>query len=480
MKQTFRQATNPASKRGSSFQGATRLADLVYGPWAIGREQLTELQAIYETHLRGDKIDLQAVEARLGRPLANEQRSYELVSGVAVLPIEGVMAPKANLFMRISGGSSTQMIASQVSAAAEDSGVRSILLVIDSPGGSVLGTPELGQAIRDAAGVKPVVAICDGVIASAAYWAGSSANAVYITGPTVMAGSIGVVATHVDSSVADAKTGLKKTEITAGKYKRVDSGLEPLSEEGRAAMQEKVDYLYSLFVNVVAENRGVDVEAVLEHMADGRVFIGQQAIDAGLVDGVSSVDALIEQMATNPAAFSARRKAVVKAAGTPRQSKGAGDAQTDLPSSTTETGDPMTGETKPTITRASLETDHPTLFAALRTEFAAVGATAERDRIVGVRKQALPGHEALVEQLAMDGKTTPAEAAMAVNEAQRAATASAAAAHRADAPAIVKPGAAPEDKPGKTKAEMTAEAEKYAAENKVSFVEAFKKLGFKA
>ncbi len=87
------------------------LSDIVTGPWAILPETLLELQGIYATHLRGEKIDVRAVEARLGRPLASEQQRYELLDGgVAVLRAAGVMAPKANLFMQISGGISTQML----------------------------------------------------------------------------------------------------------------------------------------------------------------------------------------------------------------------------------------------------------------------------------------------------------------------------------------------------------------------------------
>ena len=76
------------------------LIDLLTGPWAIAPDKLLELQAIYATHFRGDKIDLPALEARLGRPLAHEQQDYRIEpGGVAVLSLSGVMAPKANLFV---------------------------------------------------------------------------------------------------------------------------------------------------------------------------------------------------------------------------------------------------------------------------------------------------------------------------------------------------------------------------------------------
>lgn len=480
MKQTFelRSTTpNPAAERGSSFQGPMRLADLVYGPWAILPEQLLEMQAIYETHLRGEKIDIKAIEARLGRPLANEPRGYEVINGVAVLSVQGAISPKANLMTQVSGGASAQLLTRQMLDAGKDNAVRSVLLCVDSPGGSVLGTPEFAQAVRQVADAKPVVTHSDGTIASALYWVGSAANAVYISGPTVQVGSIGVVATHRDTSAAEARMGVKTTEITAGKYKRIASASEPLSAEGRASLQAQVDYLYELFVDAVAAHRGCNVDTVLEHMADGRVFIGQQAIDAGLVDGVSTLDALIEQMATNPASYATRRQALVKPAGKGKP-KGAGAAQQQATSHPTAEGAhmPPTDQETP-LTREALERDHAALFATLRSEFSAAGAVQERERIKAVREQTMPGHEALIESMAMDGKTTPAEAAMAVNAAQRHALGAAARAHADDAPNAATHSAAAEDS-AKPKSQQVNEAKAYATEHRVSFVEALKQLGY--
>lgn len=477
-------APNPATVRGSSLSGGPmRLAELVYGPWAMLPEHLLELQAIYETHLRGDKIDIKAVEARLGRPLANEPRGYEVVNGVAVLPVQGAIAPKANLMTQVSGGASAQLLAREMLAAGADHGVRSVILAVDSPGGSVLGTPELAAAVRQVAAVKPVVTHCDGMLASAAYWVGSAANAVHISGPTVLVGSIGVVATHRDTSAAEARMGVTTTEITAGKYKRIASASQPLSAEGRASLQAQVDYLYELFVDAVSAQRGASVDVVLEHMADGRVFTGQQAIDAGLVDGVSTLDALIEAMATNPAAYAARRQAAVKATGsgrrTARPTASAGAALAS-PVPTPPSGAVMAeADQTNTLTREALERDHPALFAQLATEFTAAGAAAELGRVQAVRAAALPGHEALVEQLAADGSTSGAQAALQVLAAERGARSAAAAAHAADAPPAA-PGAlgGGSDGAAKSKTQMAAEAQAYAAEHGCDFMAAFKKLGF--
>jgi len=270
-----------------------KLIDVLNSPWAIMPEKLLEIRAIYATHLRGDKIDIAAIEARIGRPLKNERAPYAMEGSTAIVNIEGVLAKKANMFMDISGGTSMQMIESDFKAAMSDPEVKAIVLSIDSPGGTVDGTESLANLIYNARGSKPIVAIADGTMASAAYWIGSAADKIYAADNSTKVGSIGVVATHEDYSQAEHAAGVKITEITAGKYKRIASSHEPLSQDGRASIQSMVDHIYSNFVETVARNRSVGVAKVSDEMADGRIFLGQQAVKAGLVDGVSTMAAQV-------------------------------------------------------------------------------------------------------------------------------------------------------------------------------------------
>lgn len=383
-----------------------KILDVLTAPWAIQPAKLQEIQAIYATHLRGDKIDVGAVEARLGRPLVNEQRRFEVIDGVAVLPVVGVIAKRANLFMEISGGVSTELVARDLRDAMADASVHSIILSIDSPGGTVDGTATLANLVKDAREQKPVVTLASGVMASAAYWIGSAATKAYIADRTTVVGSIGVVATHTDVSGAEAQQGKKTTEIYAGAYKRIASQFAPLTDAGRTSIQEEVDYFYSIFVGAVAENRGVSEEKVLKDMADGRVFIGQQAIDAGLVDGVSTVEALIAQLNQDRASGQA--------------STSAGAAQKP---STTSQGTTMTPE--------EFAAAHPEAVNAFRAE----GAAAERTRIQAVEGQLIPGHEALINTLKFDGKSSAGDAAIAVNAAEKTLRTTQAANNESDAPA---------------------------------------------
>ena len=405
-----------------------RLVDLVCAPWAITPLMYQEVLGIYNRHVRGEKIDLDGLSASLGRPLKNEPKGYEVRDGVAVLPIEGVLSKRMNLLSSISGGTSTSYAAAEFARAMEDPQVKAVVLAIDSPGGAVDGTQEFANTVASYRGTKPIVAFTDGMMASAAYWIGSAADARYISGDTTQVGSIGVVATHTDVSGAETARGVKTTEITAGKFKRIASQYGPLTQEGRAYMQEQVDAVYSAFVGDVARNLGVDVETVLDKMAEGRLFIGRAAMEAGLVDGVSTLDAIINALAEGETFGSETGQAAVSAA--QNQTSEAGAAST---TATSHKENSMDIET--------LKAEHPDVFKAVHDAGFEAGSAAQLERIKGVYAQTLPGHEALIQTLAFDGKTTGPEAAAAIVAAERKSRQASLDAQREDAPAPVKPQA---------------------------------------
>lgn len=391
-----------------------RLIDIITSPWAIMPEKLVELRGIYETHLKGEKIDIKAVEARVGRPLDNNPQGYEVVDGVAVIPIDGVIAKRMNLFSQISGGVSTDLLARDFKAALNDPSVKAIVLVIDSPGGTVDGTVDIARLVYESRGVKPIVAYTDGLMASAAYWIGSAADKVYIGNDATLVGSIGVVATHQDISKAEELAGVKTTEVYAGKYKRIVTQYAPLSEAGQAYLQDRVDYLYSVFVSAVADNRGVSVETVLKSMADGKVFSGRQALEAGLVDGVSTLDALIAGM---------------KSGGVPG-SKATKKVEVFM-------AEEKTQETA--LTAALIAENHPDVFRAIQEQ----GAKTERERIQGVFSLFRTGREKLVTEFMFDGKSTKADASVAILDADDAKKETYLKALKDDASAIKVPHAEP-------------------------------------
>lgn len=273
--------------------------DALTEPWLIVPAKLAEIIEVYDHHLRREIIkyeDFWAIKNEISGPDEN-QEPYVIENGVALMPLEGIIAKRMNLFTKFSGGTSIQLFERDFKKALADPAVQSIFLLVDSPGGSVDGVQELANLIFESRGKKPIIAHTDGMMASAAYWIGSGAEQIFISGDTTQVGSIGVVAAHVDISKAEEKMGVKTTEIVAGKYKRIASRYEPLTEEGKTTIQEAVDHIYSIFVSDIARNRKVSEEKALS-MADGKVFMGRQAINAGLVDGVFTLSGLIDLFGT--------------------------------------------------------------------------------------------------------------------------------------------------------------------------------------
>lgn len=396
-----------------------RIIDVLTSPWAIEPDRLEEITGIYSTHLRGEKIDLAALEARMGQPLANPEQGYEIRDGVAVIPIEGVISKKMNLFSKISGGASTQLIGRDFAEAIEDTDVHAIILHADTPGGSVDGTAELARAIFDARGTKPIYTLADGLMASAGVWIGTAADRVFVASETTMVGSVGVVTQHVDHSEREKKAGIKVTEVYSGKYKRIASTHAPLSEEGRQSIQEKLDYFYSLFVDAVAKHRAASPEDVVDRMADGRMFVGQQAIDAGLVDGVATLDQLIEMLNSDEVHPALSSQTKVSTTIVSEESEADIDVDTEIAELMSRGAEnPETTHQEIEMNLSELKKKHPELYQEAIADAAAEarvdGATAERDRIKSVQDQSMPGHEPLIANLMFDGETTGPEAAVAI------------------------------------------------------------------
>ena len=231
------------------------------------------------------ETDIEAVAAKLGRPLDNA-RSVEMRDGIAIIPVTGTIVRYSSIFTNICGGVSTEMLARDLTTALEDDMVHTILLNIDSPGGEASGIAELSEMIVQAREKKKVIAYVDDMAASAGYWIASSAD--YIAASkTAMVGSIGVVFTLRE------KTG-KGIEIVSNisPLKRPDVS----TEEGRSQIQKWADKLGDIFVASVAENRAISSDVVLEKFGQGDLLIGLEALEAGMVDEITTFEALVENL----------------------------------------------------------------------------------------------------------------------------------------------------------------------------------------
>lgn len=256
-------------------------------PWAITERAMQTMLMIYE---RDRTEQLEAMAAKLGRPLANTDHRVEMRGRTAILGVEGPMFRKANLLTEISGATSTELLARDFNTALEDPNVDNIVLKINSPGGQADGVGELAAMIYRARDRKPVVSYIADVGASGAYWLAAATSRIVMY-ETAVAGSIGVVATAYDNTEQLAKAGVKKYEIVSSQSprKRLDLG----TDEGRSGMQEMVDDMAAVFVARVAEYRGASADRVVSEFGKGFVLPAPRAVAAGMADEVGTFEGLL-------------------------------------------------------------------------------------------------------------------------------------------------------------------------------------------
>lgn len=263
-------------------------------PWAILPAKLAVIADLLRFRAEGGRLTADEIGARIGA--AAERPNPARAGAVAVIPVYGTIVQRANMFTEMSGGTSTERLSGMFAEAMSDPSVGSIVLRIDSPGGGVYGVAELADQILKARGRKQIVAVADSMAASAAYWIASAADEIVVT-PGGEVGSIGVFAAHEDISRFVDAEGVTVSLISAGKYKVEGNPFEPLSEEARTAMQNRVNDYYSLFVRAVAKGRGVSVDDVRGGFGEGRVVGAQQAVKLGMADRVDTYDATVARLA---------------------------------------------------------------------------------------------------------------------------------------------------------------------------------------
>jgi signal peptide peptidase SppA len=264
-----------------------KILDVINKSWAIVPSVHEQIINVYKSHiLRGEKLDFKALQPKK----EFNEKNFELLGNKAIVPVTGPITKGFSFFSFFFRGSSTKTIKAGIIEALDDSSVEEIILNIDSPGGTVDGTFELADFIYESRGQKPIIAFSDGMIASAAYLIAASTDKILITGKTNEIGSIGVIATHIDYSEQNKKWGESVTEVVSGKYKNIYSPEKPLSDLGLKTLQDEVDYIFSIFATDVATRRNMPVEEIVNQEA--RIYIGQQASDAGLVDGITTFDEL--------------------------------------------------------------------------------------------------------------------------------------------------------------------------------------------
>ena len=212
---------------------------------------------------------------------------------VAVIPVFGVLGKHLSQFEMMCGGASVDAIGAQLSAAANNAEISKIILAFHSPGGMVMGIPELASKIDQVSTIKPVLAFADGLCCSAALWLASVCTAFYVT-PSSAIGSVGCYSLLLDYSDKLAKDGVKVNAIVDGEFKMAGASFKPLADGERAMFQASVDKIGSDFRSALTEHRAIDAADM-----QGQVFTGIEATAKGFTDGLVQDLAECIEMARN-------------------------------------------------------------------------------------------------------------------------------------------------------------------------------------
>ncbi len=302
----------PASER--RYERVTRY--VAGAAWAMHPSTLAAVVAVIGERRSGHRPTREEIRARIGG--GRERRSEGVQEGsVALIRIVGPIAPKAEMVDDVSSPATTSIEGFQgrFREALADPDVSSIVLDVDSPGGSVDLVPEMSAEILAARGTKPIVAVANTWAASAAYWLASAADELIVT-PSGEVGSVGVYSVHQDLSALMAQKGIKHTFVAAGEFKVEGNPFEPLSKEARTEMQGKVDAFYRMFVAAVATQRGVSEQTVEETFGQGRMVMATEAVARGMADAVGTLDATVARLSSQSPApstavvISGRRRVV--------------------------------------------------------------------------------------------------------------------------------------------------------------------------
>ncbi|MFM8541554.1 MAG: signal peptide peptidase SppA [Nitrospira sp.] len=172
----------------------------------------------------------------------------------------------------------------------DSSSIKAIVLRIDSPGGGVVPSQEIHDAVQRVRTKqnKTVVASMGTVAASGGYYIAAAADRI-VANPGTLTGSIGVIMEMVNLEGLLHKVGVEGVVIKSGRYKDVGSPFRKMNPEERRILQSVMDDVHEQFIEAVAEGRSLGVKDV-RPLADGRIFTGRQAVDAKLVDELGDLD----------------------------------------------------------------------------------------------------------------------------------------------------------------------------------------------
>jgi signal peptide peptidase SppA len=279
-------------------------------PWAVTKSMRPIIAGILAHRIAGGDPDPAAIQAAL----VNRKNLPQPAKGtVAIIPLYGVLAPRMNLLSDYSGGTTFEALTQQLHAAVASADIKTVVFDVDSPGGNVAGATEFAREVLKARTQKPIIAVAQYLMGSAAYWVMACATEI-VAAPSAKVGASEVYALYDDISAALEKEGIKRTLISAGKFKPVGVDGGPLSEADQAHIKALCETFYGYQVADIAKGRGVKESAVRNGFGEGRVVAADEALALGMIDKIGTLaETLARVMTPAPADISALTNSTAKA-----------------------------------------------------------------------------------------------------------------------------------------------------------------------
>ena len=334
---------------------------ILVDPWLIREESMAALKSILSVD------DISAVQAVEGNGY-QDRDNVSVRGNVGILNVKGYIFRNDNWLVRFGYGVSIESLAKDFNSLINNDSISSIILNIDSPGGEANGVSEFSDMVFSARDKKNIVSYVGGSGASGAYWIASSASKIYAN-DTAIIGSIGTVISVIDDRGYYEKFGIKEYELVSrlSPFKRDDVA----TTEGRDRVIDLLDGITEVFQSKVAAYRNVSNDVVKENYGKGKVFTGQKAQSLGMVDEVSSFEAVLNGLSDN---YNEGEIAM---------------------------SDENQIETKIEINLETIKSNYPDIAAALIAE----GVEAEKARIVAINEASMPGYEDLQNKAISEGLT---------------------------------------------------------------------------
>lgn len=264
-------------------------------PWVITAEKHRAIMDVLDARIAGDfkALNYDESDGPEDDGDRDQYREFQTATGtIAVIPVHGILGKHLSSMEMACGGCSLDTLQSQLKTALNSPRISKVLLDINSPGGTVTGTPETARLIASVAAVKPVWAFTDADCCSGAMWLASQCTRVYSTESAEL-GSVGVRMVLLDYTKQLEEEGVKVNAISSGKYKLLGASFKPLTDEERDMLQTESDRIHAQFQQAVNAVREVSLANL-----QGQIYRGEEAAGIGLTDGtVQDLDEVLLMLA---------------------------------------------------------------------------------------------------------------------------------------------------------------------------------------